>query len=238
MFNLRMIATLVILILLAGCGLGSLTGSGNVVMQEEAFTGFDSLDVSHGFQVEVQQGESFSVVVRADDNLMDEVRIDKRGTTLVIGLVPSRSYGMINATLEAEITMPELTGIDQSGGSHVTLYEFSSAKALSADLSGGSHLKGEVDVGDATFEVSGGSWVTLSGSAVDLKVNASAGSHAELGELEVADANVDASGGSHITVNPSGTLDADASGGSHIRYLGSPTMGKIDADGSSSIKQE
>jgi hypothetical protein len=39
-----------------------------------------------------------------------------------------------------------------------------------------------------------------------------------------------------VTINPSGGLDAVARGGSHVRYLGSPTLGTIDADISSSIE--
>jgi len=238
MFNLKSTALLITVVLLAGCGAGSLTGSGNVVTQEEVFTKFDRLEVSHGFQVEVKEGDSFSVVIRADDNLMDEVQVTKRGDSLSIGLKPGYSNGIIHGTLEADVTMPELSGLDLSGGSHVTLDGFNVSNTLSADLSGGSHLKGEVEAADAVFEVSGGSWVTLSGSAGNLRVNASGGSYAELGDLAVADANVDASGASHITVNPSGTLDADASGASHVRYIGNPIMGTIDADGTSSIKAE
>jgi hypothetical protein len=194
-----------------------LTGSGNVVTQEEAITGFDGLDISHGFQVDVVQGDSFAVVVRVDDNLLDEVRIAKDGSALKIGLRPGITYNLKDATLEADVTMPELTG---------------------AGLSGGSHLDGRVETGDLTLDLSGGSHVTLSGSAGNLTVDASGGSHAKLAGLEVADAGVDASGGSHVTVNPSGRLDADASGGSQVRYVGSPTLGTLDTSGSSSIKEE
>jgi hypothetical protein len=203
--------------LLAGCGLSSLTGSGNVVTQEEAITGFDMLDISHGFQVDVSQGETFRVVIRADDNLVEHVQVVKEGSSLRIGLKPGRSYTLIGSTLEAEVTMPELSG---------------------ADLSGGSHLRGEIDVGNVTFDLSGGSHVTLGGSAGDLTVDAGGGSHAKLASLQVVNANVQASGGSHVTVNPSGTLNAKASGGSQVRYVGSPTLGTMDSSGGSSIKQE
>ena len=218
MFKLRTLSVLLIVAaLLAGCGLSSLTGSGNVVTQEEAITGFDRLDISHGFQVDVSQGDTFRVVIRADDNLVDHVEVVKEGSTLKLGLKPGRSYALIDSTLEAEVTMPELTG---------------------ADLSGGSHLRGEIDTGDVTFDLSGGSHVTLSGSGGNLTVNAGGGSHAKLGNLKVVNADVSASGGSHVTVNPSGTLDAKASGGSHVRYVGSPTLGTMDSSGGSSIKQE
>ena len=218
MFNLRISVLLVIATLLAGCGgLVSLTGSGNVVTQEEAITGFDRLDVSDGFQVDVSQGDTFSVVIRVDENLVEDLQVVKDGSTLKISLKPGRSYNLENATLEADVTMPELTG---------------------AALAGGSHLVGDVEAGDVTFKLSGGSHVTLSGSAGDLTIDADGGSHATLADLQVVNASVDARGGSHATVNPSDRLDSVAKGGSHVRYLGSPTLGTIDTDSSSSFKQE
>ena len=48
-----------------------LTGSGKVVPQEEAISGFDKVKVSHAFKAEISQGETFSVVVRVDDNLVE-----------------------------------------------------------------------------------------------------------------------------------------------------------------------
>lgn len=196
---------------------GTIRGSGKVVTQEEATTGFDSLDISHGFQVDVRQGDTFSVVIRINDNLVEHLQVVKQGSTLKIGLKPGRSYSIQKATLEADVTMPELTG---------------------ADLSGGSHLRGEVEVGDLKLDLSGGSHVTLSGSAGNLTIDADGGSHAKLADLAVVEATVDARGGSHATVRPSGRLDAVAKGGSHIRYLGSPTLGTIDADVSSSVKEQ
>jgi hypothetical protein len=118
--------------------------------------------------------------------------------------------------MEADITMPELAG---------------------AELSGGSHLNGDMDVADLTLNLSGGSHATLSGPAGDLTIDASGGSHAKLAELVVVDADVEASGGSEVTVNPSGRLDADASGGSRVYYLGSPTLGKIDESGGSTVRR-
>ena len=139
-------------------GLGTtIRGSGNVVTQEEAISGFDRLDVNQGFQVDVNQGEIFSVVIRVDDNLLEDVQVVKEGSTLKIGLKPGTSYILEDVTLEADVTMPELIGLDLNGGSHITLKEFTSAAALDAVLSGGSHLKGDVKAGDVSFDLDGGS---------------------------------------------------------------------------------
>lgn len=232
-----------VVVLLAGCTvpappMASLTGSGNVVTQEVAITDFDRLDVSQGFEVDISQGDALSVIVRIDDNLVEHLQVVKDGSTLKIGLKPGTSYDLRSATLEADVSMPELTGLEQRSGSHVEIKDFESAIALDAKLSGGSHLTGDVEAGDATFDITGGSHVTLSGSARDLTVDADSGSHAKLADLVVVNAKVKASGGSHVTVKPSGKLDAVARGGSYVRYVGSPTLGTIDDDVSSTIKQE
>ncbi len=216
----------------------TIRGSGNVVTQEEAITGFDKLDVDQGFLVNVRQGDDFSVVIRVDDNIVEHLQVAREGDTLRIGLEPGRQYSIQEATMEADVTMPLLAGLDLNGGSHVTLSGIKSSEQLDADLSGGSHLRGDIEAGDVKFDLSGGSDVELSGAADNLTVDASGGSHARLANLAVVDANVDASGGSHATVNPSGKLDAVANGGSHVSYLGNPTLGTMDEDNASSIGRE
>lgn len=238
MFKLRMPVLLVVAALLAGCGAVSLTGSGNVVTQEQAITGFDKIGVSQGFQVEVRQGDTFSVIIRVDDNIVEHLEVARKGDTLKIGLKPNRSYRLKNTTLEAEVTMPTLVGLDLSGGSRATITGFTSTEDFDADLSGGSHVRGDVEAGNAKLDLSGGSHLTLSGSAQDLKLDASGGGQIDLGDFSVVDADVEMSGGGRATVNASGKLDANASGGSHVYYVGNPTLGDIDTSGGSSVERE
>ena len=194
MFKLRISVLLVIATLLASCGvLSPLTGSGNVVTQEEAITGFDRLDISEGFQVDVSQGDTFSVIIRVDDNLVEHLRIVKQGNTLKIGLEQTRSYS--DVTLQAEITMPELVGLDLSGGSRVAVS--GSGEDISIDASGGSGADlAAFTVVNANVDASGGSQVTVNVS----------------GTL-----NVDASGGSQVYYTGNPTLGViDTSGGAQV----------------------
>ena len=192
------------------------------------------MDIGHAFNVDISQGETHRVIIRIDDNLLDKLVVEKRGSTLKIGLKPSLTIG--RSTLEAEVTMPELTGLELSGASDATITGFTSAEYLDVDVSGASHLSGDIEAGDARFDASGASEVTLRGSAGDVIINASGASTVDLAAFSVADANVEASGASDVTVNASGRLDASASGASDIYYLGSPTMGKVDTSGASSIR--
>ncbi len=215
----------------------SLTGSGNVVTQEEAISDFDKVDISHSFVVDIKQGENFSVIIRVDDNLVEQLQVEKFGSTLKIGLKTGISI-VSNATLEAEITMPELTGLDLSGASSATISGFKSTKNLTVDLSGASALRGDIEAGDTSFDLSGSSNANLTGSGGNLTLDASGSSDVDLSDFPVADAEIDASGASTVTVNASGRLDVEASGASNVYYLGDPSMGTIETSGASSVESK
>jgi hypothetical protein len=213
----------------------NLEGSGNIETQEKDLGGFNELRASHSFKVEVKRGEDYRIVTRVDDNVQDYVVIKKKGDTLSIGLDPAYNYTTQKTTLEAEVTMPELTRIRLSGSSDATISGFASNDVFEADLSGSSTLHGELEAGDASFDVSGSSSVILTGAAQNLTIDASGSSDIDLSALPVLDANVDASGSSTVMVKPSGTLDVDASGASNVTYLGDPILGDIDTSGGSSV---
>jgi len=236
MYKIRTLIPLLATILLIGCAQVTITGSGEVVTQEEAISEFDKVDISQSFNVEIKQGESFSVLIRVDDNLVEHLNVVKQGSTLRIGLDPNRSYTIRNATMEAEVTMPELLGLDLSGNSDANVSGFESTKSLVVDLSGNSGLLGDIQAGDARFDVSGNSSVTVTGSAGSVSVDASGSSEVDLTDFPASDGTVNASGASTVIVNLSGRLDADASGSSDVYYLGEPTLGQMDTSGSSSIK--
>ncbi len=213
------------------------SGSGRIVTQDFDFRGFTKVDVSHTFQVEILQGSRFKVVIRADDNLQEHLRIEKRGETLVIGLKPYRSHNLRNATLEAEVHMPELRGVGVSGASDVRFGGFSSVKDFEVELSGASYLDGEITAQDVHIEVSGASRVRLQGKAEDMRIDASGASNLDLEDFPVQDADIELSGASEAEVVIDGILDIDASGASRLYFSGSPTMGRIDLSGASSIKR-
>jgi hypothetical protein len=218
-------------------GQGPLIGSGNVVTEEFDLSGFDQVEVSSAFDVQISQADQFSVVVRVDDNVKQYLDVVKQGSTLRIGLKPISSSTVSAMTLEAEVTMPELTGLELSGASDVSVTGFKSAEALSVEVSGASSLRGDIEAGGVRFDVSGASDVKLSGAGGDLVMDVSGAGTADLADFQVGDASIEASGASSATVNVSGRLDAEASGASRIRYLGNPTLGRIESSGASTIER-
>ena len=236
MFKLIMLFVLLMAVLLNGCVPTTLTGSGNVVTQEEPITDFDKVGISHSFDVYISQGENFSVVIRVDDNLVEHLQVVKQGSTLKIGLKPNRDYTIRNATMEAEVTMPEFAGLDLSGASHANISGFESKKGFVVDLSSASSLHGDIETGDISIDLSSSSEMTLAGSGGDATIDISSGSNLDLSEFAVTNARVEASSASSATVNASGRLDVDASSASNVYYLGKPTMGEIETSSESSVE--
>jgi hypothetical protein len=236
MFKLIMLFVMIVAVMLSGCVPVTLTGSGNVVTQEEPLTGFDKVDISHSFEVKISQGESFSVIIRVDDNLVEHLQVVKQGNTLKIGLKPNRDYTIRDATMQAEVTMPELTGLDLSSASHATISGFKSTKDLSVDLSSSSSLNGDIEAGDISIDLSSSSQMTLAGSGGNAFIDVSSSSELDLSEFSVLNAGVEASSASTVTVNASGRLDVDTSSASNVYYHGNPTLGEIDTSSGSSVE--
>jgi hypothetical protein len=234
----KIFVLIIALVILAGCSQIPITGSGNVISQEEPISDFDKVDISSSFDVDISQGKSFSVVIRVDDNLVEHLQVVKEGSTLKIGLDPNRNYTASNATMEAAVTMPELIGLDLSGASQATITGFMSANDLSVDLSGASSLVGDIEAAKTTFDLSGGSDAKMSGSGQETTIDVAGGSQIDLSNFPVDNITVSAAGASTATVNASGKLNADASGASQIYYLGDPTLGEINSSGASSVDRK
>ena len=253
------VAVLVVVLLtsglLAGCGAG-VTGSGKLKTEEYNYSGFDQVEISSAFEVEIVQSSSYSVVVTVDDNLLKYVDVSKEGETLKIGLKTATLLGP--KTLKAKVTMPQLSSLDLSGATHGSVSGFSSKESLDIevsgvssielvnisagtvkfDVSGASKITGDINAGNTKFDIGGASTVQLEGSANDIVATVDGASRFNLGGFTVNNANVSLSGSSTGTVNLSGRLDADLSGASKLGYIGEPTLGRMSITGASTLNKK
>lgn len=229
------VSVIVTVLVLEGWPRG-LVGSGNLETETYAFTDFNEVEISSAFEFEIEQSNSYSIEVTADDNIMEYVRVSQDGQILKIGL--SRVMWIGPVTLKASVTMPELGGLEVSGASRGTISDFSSTEDLHIMVSGASRVTGDIVAGNVDFDVSGASTIQLEGSANDMVADVSGASSLKLDDFTVNNADVDLSGASSGTINLDGRLDADLSGASRLWYIGEPSMGNIDTSGASTISQK
>ena len=212
--------------------------SGRTVTREFDLRGFDSLDISAAFEVDLRQEDTYSVVVRIDEAFLSDLRVVMTGSLLRIGFRPGLRINTRGNRPYASVSLPDLKRLELSGAALARLADFRLDRDLELALSGASSVEGALEARDLRIEASGASDLLLRGAARDLELDGSGASTIELEELEVQDARVELSGASSATVLAAGRLDLQASGASHLYYLGSPTMGKIETSGASSIGQK
>ena len=222
----------ILVLVLGGCYpiMGPLIGSGNPVTRDMDITGFDAVDASSAFQLEITQSDSYNVSVTADDNVWSRVQVNKEGGTLRLGLQPG---SFTNATLRAEISMPVLSRLSLSGASTATITRFTDQPRFDAELSGASSLSGDIQAGSAGIDLSGSSKASLTGSAGSLTLEASGASNANLADFTVNTGTVSLSGASKADVDVKSTLDYDLSGASDLTYAGGPQIGNDRTSGAS-----
>ena len=232
MKNLSKFLLVVLAILMVGCAQikrapqvnnVTVTGSGNLTTREVTVSDFDQIEIGLTFDITLHQGEDYSVVLTSDDNFIEYIQVEQSDGTISFGFKPGYAYNYYGVTLRADVTTPELNELRLSGSSHALLNSITLTEDFEAELSGSSSLDGDLNAKNASFILSGSTYIKLSGSAERLYIDACGNSLAELGNYHAEDAALEVSCNSTSVVNVAGMLDADASQYSQVFYIGSPT---------------
>jgi hypothetical protein len=247
------------LLFLIGCKivpLRTVTGSGTLETRNFTLSGFNGIQASNTFSVQVVRADSFSIQVTADNNLWDLLDVSVSGSALRLRVKPG--INISNSTLSAVIALPSISGLDLSGASTATVGDFISDNSFTCalsgasiadldnvksgpavfDISGGSTLSGHIMMTTGKFIASGGSIIRLLGKGTSANIDASGGSRVYLNEFELEDIRIILSGGSEANVFTQKITSADLSGGSNLYYIDSPVTSNVQTSGGSGIHQE
>ena len=187
-------------------------GSGHAATETRDVARFSALDLAGSNNVIVRVGGKQSVVVHADDNLIDTVTTQVDSGRLVIGTAGSFTT---KSRMYVDITVPSLDALILSGSGN-----------LVAD---------QIDAEKLTVTLAGSGVVRAAGTVTRLDATLKGSGDVQLGGLVARDAHavVDASG--RIVVNATNSLDAAVRGSGVILYSGSPEHVTKNVTGSGAI---
>ena len=198
-------------------------GNGQVVEEGREITeDFTAVYASEGLDVFVTQGNTFSINVEADENIIDLIGTDIRDGRLKVHAIENIG----RATKNVYVTLPEVTALSTSSGADLIGQNKISTSKIVLDASSGSDLEVEVEANEVSADTSSGADIKISGKTDLFYADASSGSDIKARGLIAKRCTADASSGADISVNVSETLTADASSGADISYTGDATVQK------------
>jgi hypothetical protein len=238
LFNRLLGVTLMLglsLTVLTSCyGFDGIKGNGNVKKQERSVDSFDGIDVGGAFKVYLKQGSSQKVVVEADENLLDVISTEVRGSMLKIKTTEDIRD---SEALNIYITFTDLKKLDVSGACDLETEDKIKIGDLEMDCSGASDVMLKMSAGEIDLDCSGASQMDLYGTAEYIKLNISGASNLDASDLEVKVLDADVSGASKAKVFVTGELMADVSGAASLKYHGDAVVKEHDVSGAGSMKK-
>jgi hypothetical protein len=208
-------------------------GNGNVTKQDRTVGSFDALDVSSAFDVYLTQGNSNSLTVEADDNLLPLITTEVVGNTLKIYSAKPITHAK---SMKIYLTFVTLKSIEVSGAVDLKTQNKISGPEMHMTCSGASDADMEVAYDKFDMDCSGASKMTLRGTAGDVNVDFSGASKLNAYDLVVENMYLDISGAGEANVNVTKNLRAEISGAGDVRYKGNPNIDQH-VSGAGSVKK-
>lgn len=240
------------LLAFVSCGIEGVEGNGKVKEENRAIVGFTGITVSEGINVKVEMGESESVRVETDENLLDILKTEKSGTTLKIYL--SKNVGH-STVLNVYVNAKTISKLKASSAGRIAVIGDVESDQFKFDASSSGHIElrsvtGQVcsintsSAGVVAFKAlqaqntdvnvsSSGRVEISSGTTADATLEASSGGSIKMINVKSTTCNANTSSSGFISIEVSEKLKAKASSGGEVRYKGDC---KVDADVSSGGK--
>jgi len=205
---------------------GAIAGSGVVESATYDVNEFQAISVDYPGDYTVRQGDTESVTIEAEDNLLPQLVAEVRNGTLHVENSEQNWRDRVNPTepVLITITVVELSRVQFPTAGKMSIEELQT-DSLSLSVSGAGDVN-MTDLGAGKLEISlsGAGNINADGLAENLELRISGLGNFNGGDLETQSADVRISGAGSATVWAEETLDASISGAGSVEYYGDPSV--------------
>jgi hypothetical protein len=198
-------------------------GSGTIVSETRAVEGFKSVSVGGSGTLRITQGDTESLEVEADDNLLPYLRTEVSGGELKIWW----ERGNLRFTKSPVYTLGvrRLERVHLSGSLQAQMDRLTTEK-FAGHISGSGKIElGQLEAGEVKMRISGSGELSIEqGRGDSLDVGISGSGNARMAGFEVKDVEVSISGSGNAEIHAVNSLDASVSGSGNVTYVGSPKV--------------
>jgi len=211
-------------------------GDGNVVTEQRTLSGFNQLEVNGVFNLYISQGDSESVKIETDKNLLKLIETKNNGSKLIIKMETNGKS--IDATkINVFLTVKNIQKLEFNTIGNIETTSVLKANNLEIIGSGVGNTKLELNClkVDGNFSTVGN--VVLKGKIQNLTM-----SNTGVGNLDALDLNTDtlvltSTGVGNVEVNVEKEISIISSGIGNVKYKGNAVIKNIDASGIGRVKK-
>jgi hypothetical protein len=211
-----------VLFLFAGCAAvaETLNGSGKLVTETRAVAGFSSISFALPGQLELTQGDTETLVITADDNVLREIETVVEKGSLQIRFV-KKNLSTKNVDIRIKVTARTLEHIAVGGSGDIRSGALKAGK-LSLSVGGSGNLTiASLVAGDVSAQVGGSGNITVKGgSAETLSASVGGSGNIVAGKLAARRASANIGGSGNAIVWASESLSANVAGSGNVDYYG------------------
>lgn len=200
-------------------------GIGTIVTETREVGNFSKLELSNSADVEIVAGDTLMVEVSDYENLLDNIVVETRGSTLVVKNKPLR-VALRNSRAKVTITMPSgISSVVVSGSGNVEVHDCV-AKQVSFKISGSGNITAasseQLESVEAIISGSGNIELQGAGTSVDAVVSGSGNITCKDFVAQNTDCTISGSG--DVKVHAEERLDVTISGSGNVTYYGKPAV--------------
>ncbi len=198
------------------------SGKGEVVTKERVIDEkFDRIKVSRGLDVILSNSTDQKVIVEANKNLHEHIKVYVKENTLIV----TSDENIFRADEKnVFISYNRLNKVIVSSGASITAEETVIQKELALNASSGGDMKLEVKAENLESSVSSGATINLSGKVNHHKAKASSGADIRAQDLMSLSSQANASSGASIKIHAKNEFSGKATSGGDVIYYGEPEI--------------
>jgi hypothetical protein len=219
--KLKIIALLFIAVFVNSCSVVCTEGTGPVQTDKREPGSFKEIALELSADVTVLKGESTSLVIEAQSNLIDKIKTKTRGDKLTIS-----DEGCINSKERIKITvyLPELEALEVNGSGNIMVPDTFQVKDITLEINGSGDIKGKFIAAKIESDIRGSGNIILTGSANKHTMEILGSGNIKAGDLPSNSSEVRVSGSGDVFVYAIQNLDVKINGSGTVHYKGKPSV--------------
>lgn len=212
-------------------------GDGHIKSEERPVSSFKNVEAGGAVDVYLAQGETKSIKIETDANLLEYVEVIQSGDKIIVR--QRRGFNLNPSDkIKVYVTAPVFNKIDVSGASNIySQGKISNSEDMTLSVSGAGEIKAEISAPSINADATGAGTITLKGETKKFDVDLTGASNAHCFELISENTEVDITGAGDADVYASTKLKAEVSGAGSVAYKGGATDVSQHVTGAGSVKK-